>query len=400
MLERGNERKTMTNRPMTNTIHNRIRATVRLVTCVIAAATTLNAQQAGSNSQIHELLYVIDTDHQDRDGKAQVLVVDPLRKVIVKTYRAGYHPDLAVSHDGKRLYLSSSPPSGQVENGTLEVIDTTTGTTVASVSQPDRVFDTFDDVVSHMALSGDGHLLYVARIKDLGNGEVSYGVAVFDADANKFLPDVVSLPRCDAGLLLPSREGRTLSVICPGTRDVRTTQFDDKGVPLTRLPAGIPLNLQTAQNIEISTAFQSGDNEITVVLADGSYSRINLRARKSVQQGMIEFSPPLKANNRIVGPYETPVWQGKILLVIAGGDDFRDKGLASAVAVLNLKSFQQEDFIEPGKLFSNVAIGSDGTVFLADPSNATIYILGLPDGTQKDKIEGIGVSPTIVIPSP
>jgi len=38
------------------------------------------------------LLYVVDTDHQDQDNKAQVLVVDPQQKAIVKTYPAGYHP--------------------------------------------------------------------------------------------------------------------------------------------------------------------------------------------------------------------------------------------------------------------------------------------------------------------
>jgi len=93
------------------------------------------------------------------------------------------------SQDGKRLYLAYG--------STLEVIDTSTGAIIGSVNAPDRVFDTFDDLVfSHGALGG---WRFVVRAPGEGpwNGEDAYGVAVFDTNANKFLPDAVSLPRCD-----------------------------------------------------------------------------------------------------------------------------------------------------------------------------------------------------------
>jgi hypothetical protein len=267
------------------------------------------------------LLYVVDTDHQDQDNKAQVLVVDPQQKAIVKTYPAGYHPDVAVSQDGKRLYLAYG--------STLEVIDTSTGAIIGSVNAPDRVFDTFDDLVSHMALSADGGLLYALRVKDLGNGEDAYGVAVFDTNANKFLPDAVSLPRCDNPLLVPSSADRALSIICGSTREIRIARFDNKGVPMTRLPLGFPFGQNENPQAEVVTAFASGEREVTVVFSDGGYARINLQGKLSAQSGAIAFSPSLKESASVVGPYATTVVGGSAYLVIAAADDYRSSELAT-----------------------------------------------------------------------
>jgi hypothetical protein len=391
-LERGNEWKTMIIKPIMSCIRRSAAITLRLAIGVMVLATL-----ASSVGTRHELLYVVDTGHQN-ENKAQVLVVDTQSKTIVKTYRAGYHPDLAVSPDGSRLYLSYDLVQPDAKTtGIMDVIDTATGSKVTSVSDPDRVYDTMDDVVSHMALSADGGLLYIARVQDLLNGEVAFGVAVFDTATNKFLPDMISLPRCGEGLLVPSNTGRTLSVVCRGSRDVRITQFDAKGIPLTRLPGHIPLRQHN--EVSIATAFMSGDEELSVVLEDGNYSKIDLQAGKYSQEGIIAFSPPLKAGKEFVGPFQTAVWHGRVFLVLGTLDDYRSSGLASAIAVLDLKNLQQERIIEVEKPFSNVAIASDGTLLIADPESSAMHML-TASGTETGKITGVGVSPTIVVPSP
>lgn len=393
-LKHENALKITTIRAKTNCIRRSGGAALCLTLC--AAALSVSAYAAGGSDQLREKLYVVDTDHQDMDGKAQVLVVDPQQKVVVATYRAGYHPDLAVSPDGKRLYLSYDAilPDDKTK-GQLDVIDTASGSTIASVSNPNRTYDTFDDLVSHMAVSSDGRLLYVAKVKDLGSGEVSVGVAVFDTSTNKFLSDTISLPGCENATLLPSPAGHTLSVVCTGSRDVRIARFDVNGVPLTRLPVGIPFSRTKNLNVEIATAFVSGDAQITIIFADGNYSTVSLDSRKQVQEGTIAFSPPLSANNRCVGPYSTPVWHDKAYLAIPRIDDFRDKGLADVIAVLNVKTLKLEALIEPGKLFSSVAVGDSG-IHLADPKGASVYSFDAATGMEKGKMESMGVSPTLV----
>jgi hypothetical protein len=374
--------------------------TLRLLVWLMATAVLLNAQQVGGSGSKGELLYVLDTDHQDLDRKAQVLVVDPQRKAVIKSYRAGYHPDLVLSQDGKRLYLSYDviqPDAMTI--GQLDVIDTVAGKTVASVSNPDRLYDTLDDLVHSMAFSADGGLLYVARVKDLGDAEVAYGIAVFDTQTNKFLPDLISLPLCVNGILMPSDGGRTLSVVCRGSEDVRVIQFDQKGVPLTRIPTSIPLPRHGNQNVEIATSFFSDSNDLTVVYSDGSYFQVSLQTRKFLQQGVMALSPPLKAGSTFFGPYITPVWDGKVFLVVTESELYRGSGLASAVVVLNVKTLAQESFIKPGALFSNLAVGDDGSVFLVEPSSSIIDLLATPNGVGASKISGIGISPTLIVVS-
>jgi hypothetical protein len=392
MLQGRNERNIMRINPSTR-ILARLRASFGAMLGLAAVAALPGVLQAASGTH-SQLLYVVDTDHQDQDHKAQVLVVDPQQKSVVKTYPAGYHPDLAVSQDGKRLYLSYGSID-QPESGTLEVIDTATGTVIASVAAPNRVFDTFDDLVSYMALSADGGLLYVLRVKDLGNGENAYGVAVFDTGANKFLPDIISLPRCDVGSMVPSTEGRSLSVICRGVRQIRTAQFNAQGVPATRLPLGFPFGQNENPQAEIAVAFASGANQVTVIFTDGGYSRITLQPNAPVQSGVIALSPSLKETESIFGPYIPAVSDGKVFLATAAADDYRSNGMASAIAILDIKTLQQQSLLKPTKHFSSFAVGRDGTIYVADPFTATISSLR-PDGTEKASLPGMGIRPTII----
>jgi hypothetical protein len=157
--------------------------------------------------------------------------------------------------------------------------------------------------------------------------------------------------------------------------------------------------LRQHNEVSIATAFMSGDEELSVVLEDGNYSKIDLQAGKYSQEGIIAFSPPLKAGKEFVGPFQTAVWHGRVFLVLGTLDDYRSSGLASAIAVLDLKTLQQERIIEVEKPFSNVAIASDGTLLIADPESSAMHML-TASGTETGKITGVGISPTIAVPSP
>jgi hypothetical protein len=384
---------------------------VRLLVCVVATAGTLTAQQAASSSKSAALLYVIDSDNLHRASR--VLAVDPQRKVIVKTYRADYHPDIAVSPDGKRLYLSYDTFSadGNVRTGTLQVIDTATGAVVASVSNPGRVYTNDDDTVSYMALSADGRWLYVFKDGDRSDDSVSYVVAVFDTTINSFLPDMVALPDCDFSRLLPWPGSSTLSVVCGGTRELRTVKFSDTGVPSTRLPIGISIvQPNKPVGVGIATAFLSGENQLTIVFGDGNYSRVSLTTGKVVQQGLLVFSPPLnlqltlagstwQRSGRFVAVFKTPVWSGKVFLVLAKLPDYNTSGLADAIAVLDGSTLQQEGFIVPENPFADVGVGTDGTLFVVDPKDTMISMRSVPDGAEKGRITGVGTDPTFVVAS-
>ena len=112
----------------------RLLAALRVAVCVVVTAALSGCQQAASHEVSHELLYILDTDRSRPDSHAQLLVLDPQRKAIVKRYQGAEPIDFALSADGKRLYLARSQETPHGVNGQLDVIDTVSGAVMGTAS--------------------------------------------------------------------------------------------------------------------------------------------------------------------------------------------------------------------------------------------------------------------------
>jgi hypothetical protein len=401
------------------------------VMALLAAGIFLCPQARGqsSSSVPAELLYVADSNGSTPDEHGQVLVIDPQKRAVVKTYPTRSHPDIALSPDGKRLYLAyyfdphdkDGQPHGEV--GKLDVIDTSSWTVVASANHSEwaGMGPAYD---SSLALSNDGHWLYMYVSMGALNAPPSEGVAVFDTTINKFLPDIVSLPGCGAAVLVPWTSGIGLSVVCSYSSNVRSVQFNTAGVPGTRVPMGvaIPNRHQGATRFYQpgdNAAYMSGDKELTVVMGDGRFARLNLTTGGVVQEGAVQFSQPLiataattgagayDAQGRYVSSRLIQGSQGKIFSVLARND--RIFHAADAIAALDAKTLQQIALIQPGYLFWNAVLSVDGKrlyLISADADrtgkslNGNIHILNSADGSEMGEITGVGTTPTILVPSP
>jgi DNA-binding beta-propeller fold protein YncE len=98
----------------------------------VSASVGSRSKQAASES-----LYILDSNNNKEES--QVLVVDVEDGRVVKTFRAGSTPDMALSPDGKRLYIASTWWTAERwGGGTLDVIDAATGTLLQRVDNPDR----------------------------------------------------------------------------------------------------------------------------------------------------------------------------------------------------------------------------------------------------------------------
>ncbi|MGA9505590.1 MAG: hypothetical protein WBV31_14220, partial [Terriglobales bacterium] len=139
---------------------------LRIVVAVVATSSLSGCQPAPTNqapgsSLPRQLLYIVDSDRGSSDSHERLFAVDPERKAIVRTYATGSHPDIALSPDGTRLYVASESrvPEGPegAGAGRLDVVDTETGATLASVANPHRWVAMGPLYGSEMALSADGH---------------------------------------------------------------------------------------------------------------------------------------------------------------------------------------------------------------------------------------------------
>ena len=402
-------------------------AILRIAACVVAASIPASCQPPASHAMPHQLLYIVDSDRGSSDSHERLFALDTERKEIVKTYPTGSHPDIALSRDGTRLYMASESrvPEGPegAGAGRLDVIDTATGATLASVANPHRWVAMGPLYGSEMALSADGHWLYVYKLMPGPENTVSEFVAIFDTAANRFLPDTVSLPKCGASLLVPWPNGRALSVACFITEDLRTMQFSDQGIPTTQLPTVIAIPHDWGRT-RLGTAFVSGENEVTVLMTDGKYRRVNAQTGTTVQEGEINFSPPLTPpgwHPEIPGAEHVPSLgrrvigsrilesQRRLYVPLHRSDLYMHA--ADAIAVLDVKTLQQEGFFElkssflhpSWNLFSDAAIGNGGKrlyLLAVERKGGTVRVLSLPDGKEIDTINGLGTTLSIVVPSP
>jgi hypothetical protein len=165
-------------------------------------------------------------------------------------------------------------------------------------------------------------------------------------------------------------------------------QFSDQGIPMTEVPAVIAIPHDFGRT-RLGTAFVSGENELTVLMTDGKYQKINVQTGMIVQEGKIAFSPPLTPpgwHPQIPGAEHVPSLgrriigsrilesQGKLYIPLSRSDLYMHA--ADAIAVLDAKTLQQEDFFElkspwwhsSWNLFRDGAIGDGGR---------RLYLLGL-----------------------
>jgi hypothetical protein len=395
-------------------------------TCALSGCQQVARHDAG-NDLPHQLLYIVDSDRGSSDSHERLFTVDAERKQIVKNYPADSHPDIALSPDGARLYVASESrvPEGpeRAGAGRLDVVDTATGATLASVANPHRWVAMGPLYGSEMAFSADGRWLYVHKLAPGPEHTVSESVAIFDTAANRFLPDTIRLPKCGAALLVPWPNGRALSVVCFATEDLRTIEFSDQGIPTTQLPTVIAIPHDWGRR-RVGTAFVSGENEVTVLMTDGHYSKVNVQTGTTLLESDIAFSPPLTPagwHPQIPGAEHVPSpgrrvigsrileSQGRLYVPLRRSDLYMHA--ADAIAVLDAKTLQQEGFFElkssflhpSWNLFSDAAVGNGGKrlyLLAVERKGGTIRVLSLPDGKEIDTIKGLGTTLSIVVPSP
>ncbi len=431
--------------------------------CVLAASafSACQSTQPRSHEPVppgpHPLLYIVDSDRGTSDSREHLFVLDPARKRIVRTYPTGAHPDIALSPDATRLYVASESraPEGPDGAGTgrLDIFDTATGSLVASVGDPYRWIAMGPFYRSEMALSSDGRWLYVPRLtpgrpegrqkedreedrneevrdheprnrpENTPQHHVFESVAIFDTLANKFLPNEIPFSNCGAALLLTWPKRRALTAVCSGTEDLRTMQLSDEGIPLTALPAVIPIPHDWGRT-RLATAFISGENELTVFMTDGKFRRIDVQSGTTLHQGEIAFSPPLtpagwhpstpgaenapSLGRRVIG-WRILRSQGRLYVPLSRSDLYMHA--ADAVAVLDSRTFQQRSLLElkssrlrsSWNLFWDGAIGDDGRrLYLLgiESKEGSVRVLSLPDGKEIDTIRGLGKTLSIVVGAP
>jgi WD40 repeat protein len=379
-----------------------------------------------------ESLYILDSNNNKEES--QVLVVDVEGGHVVKTFKAGSTPDMAVSPDGKRLYIASTWwTADRWGGGTLNVFDTASGALLKRVDNPDRGLSTVPEYPSKMVVSQNGRWLYIYKVHQTLDGDEHY-VATFDTVKGRFLSEVQKTPFCGGyGILQPLLADRQLAVVCRESSDVRFLDLAPNGNARSRtMASGSNAAGASAQKVSILSkgvpehgrrvgpSFLSSDGvTLTVIMGDGRFLRIDNGSRTVLEQATVdgEARASSSAANKTAQAtsqdwladswirYQAPTLSpdGSKLYVGIGRLAHLGQGvqLFDRIAVFDSKTLRRVGIIKTSQLFYSIVLSKDGRhLYAVSPEQASLIVIDAVAQQEVRTIYGIGRTPIRAIVAP
>jgi hypothetical protein len=345
-------------------------------------------------------LYLVDSNNGQ--AKANVLLVDPDKGSVVKTFKTDMNPDIAVSPDGSRLYIDSTYTDGAVDRDQLAIVDTSTGEVLHTVDNPNRVSYNVYPPSSAMALSPNGRWLYVLKYETntVGPETAWYWLETFDTQTRAFLPEKASLGACGWGRVSASTKQGFVQVICEKSDEVHLLNISDTGAPMDSV---VPLkgqagnqktsNAQSNRVERIAGGFFLDDQNITV-MRDGRILKAD--AGKAAPTEVADAQVPVGkwihslavANNRnkmFVGLNETG----------SGRWAFRE------IETVNLNDSSRSDVVKLSRAFDYLILSRDGNqLYAVDAFGKALTVIDATGLREVKTIKDLGVTPSVVIEAP
>jgi len=410
---------------MRNTIQRAYRLIpVGALPALLFASLAFGQEPAWSGRPDSGWLYVVDSKRNA--AESAVLVVDPEKGRVAASLSAGFQPDIAVSPDGSRLYLSYSEKENPSE-GKLQVIDTSTGTVLKELPNKNRGQRTHYTYPPNLALSRDGAWLYLFKMVERMEG-ATYHLEVFDTRLNVFLPDQKDFPDCLSAIMVPSMEADGVFVVCSGTRDVHFVSVDRQSKTLRSssniIDVGNTLHEGSGRIIPhheeahyVGTGFLNpGGKTFTVITTDGLFLKGDAISGRTIDHGTldrathsasIEAGPAISTgwmDDRWVR-YQVPVLSpdGKRIYIGLGTAKLLQHGsqLLDKIVVLDASDLDRINNLNPHRTFWSLVISSKGNrLYVVDSDHATISLLDVDNGRELGTVSGVGTTPVYAVVAP
>ncbi len=339
-------------------------------------------------------LYVLDPEAGSAES-SQVLLVDPERGDIKGVIRAGYDPDMGLSPDGTRLYITSGAP------GLLSVVDTVNGKVLETVEATDRSAYKEIPPWSSLLVSSDGRRLYVTNHPWTRQGLDKYAVTIttFDTVNGRFAKGEAVLCRCGYAHFLPALTDSRLAVHCPETNDVRFLRPDSSGVlvqeSVTMLPQGAG-----SSSVRASAASISADGgALLALMPDGKVFQVEIgTGRVSPTQARGQPGRNVSDHTLVRSPDGRRLYVGLRFLANGGRPGF---GSADQVRILDTTTWGEVGAYWTTLPFWSLAASRDGrTIYALSPDAASLLVLDTAHLDWYRTIKGIGNTPALAEVAP
>lgn len=370
----------------------KIAAGYAAVMVIVSALAVVNCTATGGDRiPAGRGLYVLDTN--DGGAGSQVMLIDITTGKVSKTYSAGFHPDMALSPDGTRLYITSTRVSGVEGSGQslLETYDTESGTLIGTVSNPESFQSTMPIYGSSMAMSHSGRYIYMLKLHNTKGLTEEY-ITAFDTMQSRFLKDHISLDdECDI-VMLPTSLDLTLDVACGNTAQLREVTLGDAVEPVKDKA----LPIKTAQSLEKWGAvfLQPGERNVALVSASGSAFAID-RSSAAVQHLAVTSQTAPWIQRGLMPENGTAVYfsSARVKRAYPNGLD--------TILVADPMSLVPLGTIAATQPFFSIELSRDGsTLYMVNPEQASITVVDSGSLREVRRLAPIGHTPTIAIAAP
>ena len=329
-------------------------------------------------------IYIVDPHNGDLVSR--IIIVDPETARVVGGFAARYTPEIAISPDGKRLYLADSYSTQVIRGDHHDVVsmyDLVSGNLLRDdVEIPNRLlYKVYPTGQPFMFLSRDGKRIFIGKY---GAPDIhAMRMTVLDAETFKTLGEY-AYPACTQ--ILSLEDGR-LACIAQAKIEIRDALT---GV----LMATISLPITSAVLAELAASGErlyivSSDARVVVInivtlRVDGDPIRIDL-SRDSQVGG----------NHHALARDESRMYVG-----VMSGDN-RYQGLANEIWVLDTRTWMRVGIISPADPAFHIAVSADGSqLYTINPFKKSMDIFDTKTFSQTGLIHDLGETPArVVVPA-
>ena len=343
-------------------------------------------------------LYVLDPAISV--GSSKILSVDPstLEDPVKRRMSAGESPLMAVSPDGSHIYVASKD-GGDPERDELATIETSSGSVIDRDTIRHLAHDTLVTSSPDMAISRDGRWVYIYQLF-YADGVSTGGVATFDTLAGDVLPESVRLGECGDPALLPLEADRRLAVACTSTNEVHFLDISPSGAASTSEVLQVPVAPDDPADpngpvwdLGLSWAVQSPDSRlIYAVTHDGRVFVID--AISQTVERTVDLRIPL--DRRISAGQVLLSPTGEELYVGLADSSQLDVNSADQIRTISTLDWSILGIMDASRKFLSFNVGSDPkTLYGVDPETRTLLVFDLDRQRETGAIR-VGSSPMLV----
>ena len=389
-----------------------------LLLIILAAIPKSRAQQNQPvPDDVPGKLYVLDAGNSKK--KPQVLAVDPSNGKVIRTYRAGDQPDMALSPDSKLLYISSSfENAASGRESFLDIYDTASGALLNHISNPEALQHKVPVYGSSMVMSPDGNRIYIEKYHWVPErpGPTGCYTSVFDTQSRQFLVDI-SVSDCGVAVL-PASDEQTFYLVSTARTAIDTFtitgsagsvntahQYTSISIPLssasTRAVQKSPgtatapcevLRPSTAKGIG-PVFLRPQQKTVGLILKDGSRLSVDLSNEATTSMGQESVLGKLSGIQPILESSGSPGYFG----TSQGTNSYFER--YDSIVRIDPATMATTGTMTTSLPFFEVARSHDeSTLFTVNPEQAKITIIDAPSLREIRQLS-VGVQPILAIPA-